>query len=68
MIKSFKRYFNYLFIIYYITYDYKFIIIVNYIWLWIQSYKIYIIKIKKLIVKLLVKDRKVWILISVYVL
>ena len=48
MIKSFKRYFNYLFITYYVTYDYKFIIIVNYIWLWIQSYKIYIKKIKKI--------------------
>ena len=46
MTRSSKRYFDYLFVIYYITYDYKFIIIVNYIWSRIQSYKIYIIKIK----------------------
>ena len=46
MARSSKRYFDYLFVIYYITYDYKFIIIVNYIWSRIQSYKIYIIKIK----------------------
>ena len=47
-----------------ISYD-KFIIIVNYIWLRIQSYKIYIIKIEKLIVKLLVKVKNIWILVSV---
>jgi len=47
MARSSKQHFDYLFIIYYITYDYKLIIIVNYIWLRIQSYKIYIIKIKK---------------------
>ena len=46
MARSSKRYFDQLFVIYYITYDYKFIIIVNYIWSRIQSYKIYIIKIK----------------------
>ena len=46
MARSSKRYFDHLFVIYYITYDYKFIIIVNYIWSQIQSYKIYIIKIK----------------------
>ena len=56
---SSKQHFDHLFIIYYTTYDYKVIIIVNYIWLRIQSYKIYIIKNKKLIVKLLVKDVKV---------
>ena len=58
MARSSKRYFDYLFVIYYITYDYKFIIIVNYIWSRIQSYKIYIIKIKK-IVKLLIKNGKI---------
>ena len=31
MTRSSKRYFDQLFVIYYITYDYKFIIIVNYI-------------------------------------
>jgi len=31
MARSSKRYFDQLFVIYYITYDYKFIIIVNYI-------------------------------------
>jgi len=31
MARSSKRYFDHLFVIYYITYDYKFIIIVNYI-------------------------------------
>jgi len=46
MARSSKRYFDHLFIIYYITYDYKFIITVNYIWLRMQSYKIYIIKIE----------------------
>ena len=39
-------YFDHLFLIYYIIYDYKFIIIINYIWLRIESHKIYIIKIK----------------------
>ena len=48
MVQFSKQHFDHLFIIYYITYDYKFIIIIKYIWLQIQSYKIYIIKIKNL--------------------
>ena len=43
MARSSKQHFDHLFIIYYITYDYKYIIIVNYILLQIRSYKIYII-------------------------
>jgi len=43
MARSSKQYFDHLFIIYYITYDYKYIIIVKYILLQIRSYKIYII-------------------------
>ena len=46
MTRSSKQHFDHLFIIYYITFDYKLIIIVNYVWLWIQSYEICIIKIK----------------------
>ena len=46
MTRSSKQHFDHLFIIYYITFDYKLIIIVKYIWLWIQSYEICIIKIK----------------------
>ena len=45
MVQFSKQHFDHLFIIYYITYDYKFIIIIKYIWLQIQSYRIYIIKI-----------------------
>ena len=47
MTRSLKRYFNHLFIIYYITYDYKFIIVVtifdfksNHIKFTLQKYKI----------------------------
>ena len=45
MVQFSKQHFDHLFIIYYITYDYKLIIIVKHIWLQIQSYRIYIIKI-----------------------
>ena len=48
MVQFSKQHFDHLFIIHYITYDYKLIIIVKHIWLQIQSYKIYIIKFKNL--------------------
>ena len=66
MARSSKKHFDHSFLICYITY--KLIIMVEHIWLRTQPYKIYIIKIKKLIVKLLVKDRKFWILVCMYTL
>jgi hypothetical protein len=54
------EHFDHLLTIYYISCGYKFIVMVKYIWWQIQTYEVYIIK---LIIKLLVKYYKVWILI-----
>jgi hypothetical protein len=64
MARSSKLDFDHLFLLYHIFCGYKHIIIRKYIWWQIQPYQIYT-KNKKLICKLLVKDRKVWILICV---
>jgi hypothetical protein len=68
MTQSSKSYFNYLFHLYYISYDYEFILIGKYICLSIQPCQIYMKKQKKLMGKLLVKDYKVWIMFCVYAL
>jgi hypothetical protein len=65
MAQSSKPYFDYSFLLYYISYGYEFIFIGKYIWLQIQPCQIYMTKRKKLMSDLLVKEDKVW--ISFYV-
>jgi hypothetical protein len=66
MTRSSKSYFDYSFLLYYISYGYEFLLIGKYIWLQNQPcQKIYMTKRKKLIGNLLVKDDQVWILFYV---
>jgi hypothetical protein len=66
MTRSSKSYFDYSFLLYYISYDYEFILVGKYIWLQIHSCQIFMTK--KIDGKLLVKYYKVWISFCVCVL
>jgi hypothetical protein len=57
---DFKCYFDYLYILYYIIYTYKFIVIKQYIHLIINlTYLVYVIIVKKVLTKLLINNFKV---------